>query len=185
MKPLLFLREFLKNPTSVGAILPSSPFLAEQMVKDVDFNKANVIVELGPGTGVFTDIILKKRNPNTKVMLIENDKRFYSLLKRKYKDKENLFIMNGSAENMDCYAEAYGFNGVDYIISGLPFTSLPKPVSDDILNKTKRMLGENGRFITFQYTLYKKAYFKKHFKKVDIKREFRNVPPAYILSCGN
>lgn len=185
MKTFLFLRQFMKNPAGIGAILPSSPFLAEQMINDIDFKKAKFIVELGPGTGVFTDMILENRNPETKVMLIEKDRNFYSLLKRKYKDQENLLIINGSAENIDSFTESYACKGIDYIVSGLPFTSLPKAVSDDILDKTKRLLGKKGRFITFQYSLYKQAYFKEFFSKVAIKREYRNIPPAFILSCSN
>lgn len=185
MKYLLFLSRFFKNPRSIGAFLPSSRYLAEKMISEVAFEHANLIIEYGPGTGAFTNVILKNRNQNTQVMLIESDQYFYSLLKRKYRNIENLVIINGSAENIDQFVKSSGSQRIDYIISGLPFTSLPKKVSDEILGKTKRMLGEKGRFITFQYSIYKQAYFKEFFKKVDVKREYRNVPPAFILSCSN
>ncbi|WP_053362502.1 rRNA adenine N-6-methyltransferase family protein [Bacillus sp. FJAT-27251] len=185
MKSFLFVRQFMKSPRRIGAFLPSTHYLAEQMAEEVSFEHAKFIVEYGPGTGVFTDEILKKRSDDTWVMLIESDRNFYSFLKRKYKDTENLLIVNGSAEDIDHFVKTYDFKRIDYIISGLPFTSLPKQVSDDILNKTRKLLGEKGRFITFQYTLLKKAYFKESFGKVTIKREYRNFPPAYILNCGN
>jgi len=73
---------------------------------------------------------------------------------------------------------------IDYIVSGLPFASLPKDVSSNILKETQKYLNEEGKFITFQYTLLKKDFIKKYFNEVSIKREVRNVPPAYVICCS-
>ncbi len=50
----MFLLEYIKNPSKVGAIAPSSRYLADGMIQSIDFNSAECIVEYGPGTGVFT-----------------------------------------------------------------------------------------------------------------------------------
>lgn len=69
----LFLYQFIKNPMSVGSISPSSRFLAKKMLQGVDFQKAKCIVEYGPGTGIFTEEILKQRTPETVVFVVENN----------------------------------------------------------------------------------------------------------------
>lgn len=60
MKGLLFLFQYIVNPRTVGAILPSSRFLGDKMVKRINFAKAKYIIEYGPGTGVFTEELLEK-----------------------------------------------------------------------------------------------------------------------------
>ncbi|MBQ8998810.1 MAG: SAM-dependent methyltransferase, partial [Clostridium sp.] len=98
-----FLIQYITYPRTTGAILPSSKRLALKMVEGINFNMCNCIVELGPGTGVFTDEILKKRNSNTTLILIEYNSDFYKKLKSKYSNIKNIYIINDSAENIDYY----------------------------------------------------------------------------------
>ncbi|MFE4243773.1 class I SAM-dependent methyltransferase [Peribacillus butanolivorans] len=184
MKLLFFFFQYIVNPKSVGAIFPSSRFLGNKMIKGIDFKKAKYIVEYGPGTGVFTEKLIKKRNPKTIVLLVENNKEFYLLLNEKFKEEENLFIVYGSAENIEQYLREYSIPYADYVISGLPFASLPKQISYKILTNTTKILNKDGQFITFQYTKFKKAFIEQFFTKIDVKRELRNVPPAYVFSCS-
>lgn len=184
MRRLLFLFQYIVNPRTVGAILPSSKFLADKMVEKINFRNAQYIVEYGPGTGVFTEKLLEKRNPRTIVLLVENNKEFYILLKEKFKREKNVFIVNGSAENIVNYLKEYHIPYADYVISGLPFASLPKTVSLKILLNTTKILKKDGQFITFQYTKFKKTFIEQFFTKIDVKREIRNLPPAYVFNCS-
>jgi len=140
-------------------------------------------VEYGPGTGVFTEKILEKKTQDTLVLLFETNKEFYLMLKDKYESNPNLHIVNDSAENIEKYLQKYNISGVDYVVSGLPFASLPQNVSSNILDQTRKHLKGEGRFITFQYTLLKKDFIGKYFSRIDIEREIRNVPPAYVFCC--
>ncbi|MEK4426846.1 class I SAM-dependent methyltransferase [Solibacillus sp. FSL K6-1523] len=185
MKSLSFIFQYLLNPRKTGAVLPSSTYLAEKMVHSIDFKNAKYIVELGPGTGVFTDQIMKNKMQHTVVLLIESNTDFCTLLKEKYKDEKNLIIINGSAEEINKYSKICNIPYVDYVVSGLPFASLPKDVSNTILNNTKKLLRKDGVFITFQYTLLKKDFIHHYFKHIDITREYRNMPPAYVFQCCN
>ncbi|SFD23715.1 class I SAM-dependent methyltransferase [Clostridium uliginosum] len=185
MKEISFFLQYIKKPRNIGAILPSTKYLGNKMIEDIDFKHTKCIIEYGPGTGVFTKKLLQNRDKNTIIMIFECNYEFYNLLKDKFKLEENLFIIHDSCENVDKYLIRYEVNCVDYVISGLPFASLPEQVSDEILKKTKSILKKDGKFITFQYTLLKTKLIKKYFKNIDLKREFRNVPPAYILSCIN
>lgn len=180
-----FLKQWLSNPRRIGAVLPSSRYLANKMVEGIDFNKASVIVEYGPGTGVFTDKLLENRNEDTILLIIENNLKFYKLLKDKYNGLDNIHLIHGSAEHIDQYLKQYNIPHVDYVVSGLPFASLPQHISTNILNSTQHILKEKGRFITFQYSLVKKNFINQFFNHINVKMELRNIPPAYVLNCSN
>lgn len=77
MKEPFFIFQYLTNPRSVGAIFPSSKYLSEKMIEAINFENAEYIVEYGPGTGVFTEKILKRRKADTKIILVENNNGFY------------------------------------------------------------------------------------------------------------
>ncbi|WDV46200.1 rRNA adenine N-6-methyltransferase family protein [Clostridiaceae bacterium M8S5] len=185
MKIKKFLIEYLKSPRTVGAVAPSSERLAEAMVRDIDFINANCIVEYGPGTGVFTDKLVERKKQDTILLLMEYNKEFCKQLEVRYNGYNNVILINDSAENADKYIKEYNINKVDYIVSGLPFASLSKNVSLKILRKTKDILKRDGKFITFQYTLFKKRLIAGYFKKIALDRVMLNVPPAYVLKCGN
>jgi len=180
---LSFIKQYIIKPRTVGAILPSSKYLANRMIQEIDFKDARYIVEYGSGTGVFTEKIVKRIKKDTKVLLFESNKEFCDLLKEKYEDEPNIYIINDSAEYIGEYMRKYDIPWIDYIVSGLPFASLPNEVSSNILKETQKYLNEDGKFITFQYTLLKKDFIKKYFNKISIKMEVRNVPPAYVLYC--
>ena len=165
--------------------MPSSKYLARKMVETINFSNAKYIVEYGPGTGIFTDKLINRRNKNTVILLIEYNYEFFTLLSEKYKDESDLYVVHGSAENVDKYLENYNIPYVDYVVSGLPFASLPKNMSQTILKKTKSILKKDGKFITFQYTLLMKQYINNYFGIINVNKEYRNMPPAYILNCSN
>lgn len=179
----MFLLEYIKDPRRIGAIAASSKYLAYEMINNINFEDTNCIVEYGPGTGAFTEKILARVKDTTIIILIEINNEFYKVLKKLYGHKKNVIILNDSAEKVDDILKKYYIKKVDYVISGLPFASLPKKISDDILDRTSKILGEDGEFITFQYTHTKMRYIKSFFRKVSSTRVFRNIPPAYVLRC--
>ena len=177
--------EFLKTPRKIGAIAPSGKHLSVEMMTPIDFTSAKVIVEYGPGTGSFTKELVTRRRSDTVLILIEQNKTFCERLRASFDNLPNLFIVHGSAENVGQYLEARGFHSADYIVSGLPFTSLPAAVSDHILNATKRALGQEGKFITFQYSLVKKKFFEQYFQIINCRKVIKNLPPAFVLVMKN
>lgn len=180
---LLFLSEYIKDIRNVGAVAPSSRFLARKMVEAVDFDKAKVIIEYGPGTGVFTAEIVRRMKQGTKLLVIETNPAFYATLRAKYKKVRGVEIINASAEHVGLLHAERKLPTPDYVISGLPFAALPAGVSRTILEETVKLLAGEGEFITFQYTLFKKGLFGRFFDDIQVARELRNVPPAYILRC--
>ena len=185
MNIINFIKKYVSKPRTVGAIAPSSRFLARKMVAGIDFNRARFIVEYGPGTGVFTQLMLEKRTPGTVLMLIERDAEFFNFLKNKFAGAADLLIINDSADQIGKHLKEHALKLPDYIVSGLPFASLPQEVSENILAQTKRYLHPEGKFITFQYTLRKKQFIGQYFGRIRLRREFRNLPPAYVFTCDN
>lgn len=180
-----FITEYLKHPRSIGAIAPSGKNLAKKMMQPIDFDAAKVIVEYGPGTGSFTKELIARRNEKTTLIIIERNDTFYEQLKKELSGQKNLHLIHGSAENVVKYLDKYGFRHADYIISGLPFSSLPKQISSNILEATQIAIGKNGQFITFQYSLVKKKLFEKYFTIIKCPRVMRNLPPAFVFVMEN
>lgn len=180
-----FFRQYIKDIRRVGAVTPSSRFLARKMVETIDFSKAKVIIEYGPGTGAFTAEITKRMNADTKLIALETNEAFYKVLQAKYKNTTNVEILNVSAEEVSKLHAERNLPRPDYIISGLPFAALPSQVSKAILAETVKLLAPKGEFITFQYTLLKKNLLSSYFKNIQVIREVRNIPPAYVLRCHN
>lgn len=177
----MFILEYLKSPMKVGAIAPSSKRLAKKMVTPIKFENCKCIVEFGPGTGVFTDEIIARKGEDVVFILIEQNQEFWSELHRRYQFKRNVHVVHGDASNIELYLSRYHQEKADYIVSGLPFASLPKTVSHSILAAIKNTIGDSGSFITFQYTLLKKNMFLNWFSLENTTYEFLNFPPAFVL----
>lgn len=180
-----FIFEYIKHPRAIGAVAPSGKKLSKKMMKPIDFDSAEVIVEYGPGTGSFTKELVAGKRPETVLILIEQNDSFCRLLQEKYKNEPNVHLVHGSAADVNVYLRAYGFKKADYIVSGLPFTSLPTDISDSILEATKIALGDSGEFITFQYSHVKAAFFEHYLRITDTLQEIRNLPPAYVFVMKN
>ncbi|MBO5164421.1 MAG: SAM-dependent methyltransferase [Ruminococcus sp.] len=178
-----FLAEYIKHPKTVGAVAPSSKYLAEKMLENIDFENCSAIAEYGAGTGIFTAEVIRHKKKDTKFLVIERNERFYRILRRKFAKCSNVFVINGNAQDLRKYMKMCGAYPVDYIISGLPFASLPHDISDRILAETKKIIAESGgKFITFQYTLFKRKLFERFFDIDDISVAIRNIPPAFVLT---
>lgn len=179
----VFLAEYLKNIRSVGAVAPSSRYLARKMLETVDFAQAEVIVEFGPGTGVFTAELARRMKPGARLLVIETNPTFHQILRDEYAGVKGVEVINESAEHVGSLLKARHLRAPDYIVSGLPFAALPAETSHAILATAAGLLGSKGTFITFQYTLLKKALLASYFSDIQLTREFRNLPPAYVLCC--
>ena len=177
-----FFKAWLKHPLRVGTFTQSSRFLAESLVKPINFHKAKCIVELGSGTGNVTKKIIEKMAPDCLLFCLEIDTRLVNRMKRQIID-EKIRIIEDSAENFPSYLNEGGFKKADYILSGLPITSLPKQLTRKILNLSIENLNENGCFIQLQYSPVRKKELKKFFPAVKVNFVPLNIPPAFVFVC--
>jgi len=176
------LLEFLKH-RSVGTVVPSSAFLGKKMYGNIDFSKAEVVVEFGPGCGAFTKDILAKINPNCTLILFETNTVFYNKLTTSIKDKR-VIILNKNAEQIGDLLAVENVGKADYIFSSIPLALIPKGVKRSILQNAVSNLKPNGKYIQFQYSLADYKLLKKHFSRVRLKFTMLNFPPAFVYSCS-
>ncbi len=179
----IFIKEFFKSFKNIGSIIPSSQALSQEIMKNINFKDSNVIVELGAGTGVFTDHLIKNRNKKTLLIIFENNQNFYNFLKEKYKNTENLVLLDSCASTLNEILTMLHINKIDYIISGLPFLSIPTQKRNDILKAIYTSPAK--KIVLFQYTLKLSHLMNKFFQLISKKRVYLNFPPAYVLCYKN
>ncbi len=177
-----FIRQFMKNRKMIGSMRPSSRFLTRKMLKTIPFQNDLVIVELGPGTGVFTREILKNMSPGSKLLVFELNKDFYENLKGSLKDERVTFI-HDSAENIGMYLKEMNIAKADIIVSSLPLANFSKTLRDTLVRTCKACLKANSKFIQFQYSPQSMGYLNKEFREVRLDFTLLNFPPAFVYIC--
>ena len=177
-----FITQFLKESKMVGSVRPSSRFLMEKMLQNIDFENSKIIVELGPGTGVFTYEILKKMAPDAVLLIFELNQRFIRILKRNIKDKRAIFVYD-SAEKLEEYLEKHNLKNADVIVSSLPLFNFPQELRETIINNSYKTLKNSGKYIQFQYSTQAKKMLESTFDSVDITFTPLNFPPAFVYTC--
>ncbi|OUJ74261.1 class I SAM-dependent methyltransferase [Hymenobacter crusticola] len=177
-----FVEEFFRNPATVGSLIPSSRDLTDKVLEPIYFAAARCIVEYGPGTGVFTDLLVTRRRAETTLVLIESNRRFATLLQERYTSQPNVHIIHGSADKTGDYLKELGISEVDYVVCGLPFSSLPRKLGWRILEHTQQLLLPPGKLILFQYSLQNRKLFERFFRLTGHAHVLLNLPPAYVLT---
>ena len=145
---LLFLRQFVRHPLRVGAILPSSARLAKCMLEGIDRRAGMRVAELGAGTGRFTAAIAEWLPEDGAGLALEIDPVFVDRLVGRWPRIE---CVCERAEHLAEVAKTHGWGPFDHIVSGLPFASLPFETTRLILYAVRRSLQSGGTFTTFQY----------------------------------
>ncbi|MCO5260075.1 MAG: methyltransferase [Crocinitomicaceae bacterium] len=178
-----FRKQFWSAKKMVGSITPSSRYLTKKMLENIDFNNTKVIVELGPGTGVFTTEIITKMSKDTILLVFEVNDCFYNNLNNTIKD-ERVYFIHDSAEKIEDYLSKYNLDKADIVISSLPLAVFPSELREKILKSSKRSLNNHGKYIQFQYSLQSKALLKNLFNQVKISFTPFNFPPAFVYTCS-
>lgn len=175
-----FLRGFLKHPVMVGSVIPSSSKLIEAMLAPVDWDKCRLFVEYGPGVGTFTQAILERLAADATLLAIDTNGDFTAYLRETIQDKR-LMAATGSAADVRKIIADRGFDAADYVLSGLPFSTLPKGVGPRIAAETAAALRSGGAFLVYQFSPKVREYLAPHFADIDRGFEWRNVPPATLF----
>ena len=146
---LQFLRGFIKNPVMVGSVIPSSRKLIDKMLAPVEWENTRLFVEYGPGVGTFTRPILDRLGPDATLLTIDTNPEFTEYLKEDI-DDPRLMAVTGSAADVEKILADRGFSHADYVLSGLPFSTLPPGVGDAIGAATARVIRPGGAFLVDQ-----------------------------------
>src|SRR5438128_8956149 len=148
----LFFKRFLKRPFQIASIVPSSKAMVERVASKMDFNRARVIAEYGPGEGVHSREIARRMSPDSHLLLFELDPAFARDLKRQFADDPRVHVINGDAARLLEELECRGISHCDYIVSGIPFSILEIKKKRALLAKTYDALSDGGCFIIYQVT---------------------------------
>ena len=174
-----FLKGFLRNPKEVGSVIPSSRFLTRRVLECGAVDKARVIIELGPGTGVFTGEILKRMRPDAKLVAVEINPKFVKMLRTSYLDPR-LFVYEGSASGLEKALIEAGTSQADLVVSGIPFSTLARETRRATLEAARRVLAPGGHFVAYQVRSHVRRFADPVFGPGETHREFLNMPPMRI-----
>ncbi len=180
----LFLGKFFKHGTAIASLAPSSPWLSRTTVRNVDWDRANVVVELGAGTGPITKVLSEKARPDCRVIVLERDPDFARLLRERFQHLPNFDVVEGDVRDLTSILAERGISQVDYVISGLPVPSFPKDLQRDLFRVVKKILAPSGTYnqITEMPWVYWRFY-RGFFEDVRFQFEPRNFPPAGAYYC--
>ena len=178
----IFFRGFLEHPGMVASVIPSSKSTIDAMLAPVDWANCRLFVEYGPGVGTFTTHILDRLPPEGRLLAIDTNERFVAYLAETI-DDPRFDVVLGSAADVERFVRESGHAGADYIISGLPFSSLPTAVASDIADATYRVMNHGGAFMTYQFKPTARELTQARFERSDTGLALMNVPPC-LLTWG-
>ena len=176
----VFLEGFVRNPVMVGSIVPSSDRTIAKMLGPVDWEECKLFVEYGPGVGTFCRPVLDRLRRDGMLIVIDTNPLFIDYLRRTISDSRFVAV-HGSAADVEDIVLSHGHDHADYVLSGLPFSTLPDGVGPAIASATWRVLRPGGAFLVYQFTARARAFMERHFKRIDNAMEFWNVPPAFLF----
>lgn len=170
-----FFRGFLRSPEQVGSIIPSSRFLERRIINTSGVARARTVVELGPGTGGTTRAILAAMPEDARLLTIELDPKFSSIL-QDFGDAR-LIPHTGSAVDLAGILAEHDLGAPDVVISGIPFSTMPREVGLAIIAAIHDSLAPGGRFVAYQFRGAVGRLGKEVMGEPDVELEVLNIPP--------
>lgn len=185
MSTLSYVRNFFSDKY-IASITPTSDFGVRKVCSKIDFSRCGVIVEYGPGTGVFTKYMLEKMGDDTRLIMIERNTNFVKHLKKRFRDPRAVVVNDCASNILDTLSEL-GKPFADYVVSGIPFSFLSDAMKDRILRNSFAALRVGGKFLAYQ-TFYQsnnhlKAHLDRLFDFVRVEYEMLNLPPLRIYEA--
>ena len=181
-----FLKESIACPKKTGAITPSSDRLSELITDIADLSNASSVLEFGPGTGVFTEKILKKLPEEADFIAIDSNANFVEATKRRC---PKATVYHDDAMHAVHYLKAHGMEKCDCVICGLPWASFNNQFQEELIHIISDILRPGGRFLTFAYLqglilpagMSFRKKIRSHFHMVTTTKPlWRNTPPALV-----
>jgi phospholipid N-methyltransferase len=174
-----FFKGFLRHPSVVGSITPSSRFLERRIVAKSGIAQARMVVELGPGTGGTTQAILNALPDSSRLLALEIDPNFAAALKSL--PDPRLHVHLGSAEQIGDALAHYGLQRPDAVVSGIPFSTMPAEDGRRILRAIWACLQPGGCFVAYQFLKRVAELDQATLGPPEVAIEFLNVPPVRLF----
>ncbi len=180
---LTYIKNFIKD-RNVASVTPSSPFLVKRVCRRMDLGGATgrVVVEYGPGTGVFSRRIVKMMGPDDRLLMIETNRDFVEKLRPLARDPR-VEIYHDKAQNVLAVLEQAGEEAADYVLSGIPFSFFDEATRHELIRTTRHALRPGGKFLVYQHYNHMEKPLRQHFERVEKDFELLNLPPIHIQSA--
>ena len=175
----VFFQGFLEHPRMVGSIIPSSKPTIDKMLAPVDWDVCKLFVEYGPGVGTFCRPVLDRLRRDGELIVIDTNPLYIDYLKRTIRDSRFHAVL-GSAEDVEAIVRSLGHDHADYVLSGLPFSTLPDGAGPAIAAATHRVIRPGGAFLTYQFSTTARDLTARHFAQVDTGFAWLNIPPCQL-----
>ena len=159
---------------------PTSRWAVRDLLDMGDLPRARTVVEFGIGTGVYTSEILKRLHPEATFLAFEIDPDLASAAAARLEDPR-LRVINDSAENVENYLEGAK---ADFIISSVPFTSLPGDMRHSLLDAARDALAPGGQMLVLQYSTTVLPDLQRLFPSIRRRLSPLNIPPAFLFACS-
>ena len=173
-----FFRAWMRDPLSVGALVPSSRSLAKLMVRGL--KPGMRVIELGAGTGMVTQAILDAGIHSRDLLVIEKNEGFAELLELCF---PGVAVVNANASSLDQHTGHFS-GPADAIISGLPLVLFSPEERARLLSMAMANLSSNGSFYQFSYVgRFPVGRERRRSLEVDASLmgvALFNVPPAFV-----
>lgn len=173
-----FFQGFLKRPQQVASLVPSSRFLERRLVEVTEAPSARTIVELGPGTGGTTRALLQAMRKDATLLAVEINPHFLAVLGQ-IKDRR-VVVHQGDAADISGIIASHGLPAPDVVISGIPFSTMPRPRAEAVLRAVFDALAPGGRFVAYQVRDRVESLGRVLFGPPQTKLELRNIPPIRV-----
>ena len=177
---------FLKYPKDVAALLPSSSLIVKNIASRVNPEKAGLIVEYGPGSGVLTRRLLERLRPDGRLVAIELNAELATGLSARI-DDSRLTVVHDSAERVSEILERQELGAADYVLSGIPFFWMDPETALSIVSNTHAALAKGGSFLTYQMFYQARRFLRDHldecFSEVRCELDLRNLPPYRVCEA--
>jgi phosphatidylethanolamine/phosphatidyl-N-methylethanolamine N-methyltransferase len=183
---LRFVEAFIREPFTVGSLWPSSSALSGALVDGCEFEPGDTVVELGPGTGAFTELLVRRLKGRGRMVALEISPINISVLQQRFARCE---IIQDSAENLARYVEP---QSAQCVVSGLAWGNMLPAMQDRILGAVLDSLTPDGQFVAFGYihakwfptSLRFRRRLEESFHQVEATPiVWRNLPPAFVYRC--
>jgi phosphatidylethanolamine/phosphatidyl-N-methylethanolamine N-methyltransferase len=174
----VFFQEFLKHPLQIGSVIPSSRFLEQRILDAAGIATVKTIVELGSGTGGTTRAILRAMPRHARLLSIEINPHFHSLVSRIQDDR--LIAHLGNACKLKEIISGYGLDAPDALISGIPFSTMKQSEASVMIEMISSLLASNGRFVAYQVSSRVESLCRPFLGSGRMTVELLNIPPMRV-----
>ncbi|MGL4426986.1 MAG: class I SAM-dependent methyltransferase [Alphaproteobacteria bacterium] len=180
---VLFFKRWLDKPFQLGALFPSSKVLARAVAQHVvreQLQEREYILEIGAGTGSFTQALLEAGVEPHRLICIEVDQQLYEYMKRRF---PKVHVIWGNACQLKQLLPEHLHQNIALVLSGIPMMSVPPMIRDDIIEGCFHVLKPGGKIFQFTYSPFSSVSSKNYrLKQQRLGTVFRNFPPATVWS---